>query len=51
MSKFWKTRIATFLWGLAVVYFYTENIDVTSKLFLTQVIGNSFIMWFFIEKN
>lgn len=51
MSKFWKTRIATFIWGAAVVYYYTRQLDLTSRLFLTQVAGNTLIMWFFIERN
>ena len=49
INKFLKTRIATFIWGLCVVYFFTRQIDLTSKIFLTQVIGNTFIMWYFIE--
>lgn len=49
MSKFWKVRILTFIWGALVVYYFTRRIDLTSKLFLTQVVGNSIIMWFILE--
>jgi uncharacterized membrane protein len=45
MSKFWQVRISTFIWGLLVVYFFTRKIDVATKLFLTQVIGNTIIMY------
>lgn len=49
MSSFWKVRIGTFIWGFLVIYYFTGKLDFTSKVFLVQVIGNSFIMWFFIK--
>lgn len=50
MSQFWKVRLATFLWGLITVWSFTKQIDLTSKIFITQVIGNSIIMWVFLKK-
>lgn len=49
MSKFWKVRIGTFIWGALVVYFFTRQLDLTSRIFLTQVIGNTVIMWYFLQ--
>lgn len=45
MSKFWKARIGMFIWGALCTYFFTRKIDITSKLFTSQVIGNTIIMW------
>jgi len=50
-KEFIKMRIATFLWGFLVVYFFTGRLDVTSLLFLTQVAGNTIIMWFFTREK
>lgn len=47
MSQFWKIRIGTFVWGFSVIYWFTGQIDFTSKVFLVQVLGNSLIMWWF----
>jgi len=49
LNQFVKVRIATFVWGFAVVYGFTRRIDLTSMLFLTQVIGNTIIMWYFLK--
>jgi hypothetical protein len=51
MNNFWKVRIATFIWGFIVLYYFTRKIDLTSKAFLIQVIGNSVIMWFFLRNG
>lgn len=50
MSAFWKVRLLTFLWGAIVVWFFTREINLTGKIFLTQVIGNSLIMYFCLKK-
>ncbi len=51
MSKFAKVRILTFVWGFAVVYAFTGRLDLTSALFLTQVAGNTIIMWYFLRSS
>lgn len=51
MSKFWQVRIATFIWGALVVYYFTHSIDLTSRLFITQVVGNTFIIWYILERK
>lgn len=35
------------LWGFAVLYAFTGRIDLTSKVFLVQIGGNTAIMWWF----
>jgi uncharacterized membrane protein len=50
MSKFWQVRLATFIWGFAVIYAFTGRIDFTSKVFLTQALGNSIIMYLILKK-
>lgn len=49
MSKFWKLRTCTFLWGFFVIYCFTGALDFTSKVFLVQAAGNSLIMWYFLK--
>jgi hypothetical protein len=49
LTPFWKVRIATFIWGFCCVLWFTGRIDLSSKLFLTQVAGNSLIMWWFLR--
>ena len=44
---FWKLRLATLCWGLAVVYAFTRQLDLTSQVLLVQVLGNTVIMWWF----
>jgi hypothetical protein len=46
---FWKVRLTTFIWGFLVVYAFTRRLDLTSLLFLTQVLGNTIIMWVFLK--
>ena len=48
-SKFWKVRMATFVWGFLVIYWFTGKLDLTSKAFLIQALGNTLIMYFFLE--
>ena len=43
--NFWRLRVATLIWGFIVVYAFTRRIDLTGKIFLVQVIGNTVIMW------
>ena len=50
LSQFAKVRISTFIWGFLVVYAFTQRFDLTSALFLTQVAGNTLIMWYFLKK-
>jgi len=47
MTAFWKLRLATLAWGFAVLYLFTGEIGMTSKVFLVQVLGNSALMWWF----
>lgn len=49
MSRFWKVRLATLIWGFAVVYLYTGKLDMTSELLLMQVAGNTVIMLYFLK--
>jgi len=49
-ATFWKIRISMFIWGFATLYYFTGQIDITSKAFLVQVIGNSFIIWVFTKE-
>lgn len=41
---FWTTRIAMLLWGFGVVYFFTGKVDIASKAFIVQALGNTIIM-------
>ena len=50
MSTFWKVRISTLLWGFCVLYYFTGQIDLTGKIFLVQVIGNTVLMKLLIRK-
>jgi hypothetical protein len=51
MSKFWQVRILTFLWGFAVIWWFTGKLDFTSKVFLVQALGNTFIMKVILTKQ
>lgn len=51
MTTFWKVRIATLIWGFFVILYFTGNFDFTSKIFFVQVIGNTLLMKFFIDKD
>ena len=42
---FWKVRLATLLWGFAVVYIFTGRLGLTSRIFMVQAAGNTAIMW------
>jgi len=50
MSTFWKIRIGMSLWGLLCIWFFTRQVDLTSKVFIAQLLGNSLILWLFIDK-
>lgn len=51
MSQFWKIRIGMSIWGFLVAWFFTDKIDLTSKIFISQLAGNSLILWVFLNKN
>ena len=51
MSPFVKTRIATLIWGFSVVYYFTGELNLSSKIFLIQAVGNTFLMWYFIKEK
>lgn len=39
------------LWGFLVAWFFTDKIDLTSKIFISQLAGNSLILWVFLNKD
>lgn len=49
MSNFLKVRLLTLIWGLLVVWGITKDFNLTSSIFLLQVIGNTIIMRVFIK--
>lgn len=51
MSKFAWVRALTFIWGFAVIYYFTGKLDFTSKVFLIQVMGNTIIMWAVLKEK
>lgn len=46
---FLKVRLLTMIWGFSVVLALTGELNLTSKIFLIQVIGNTIIMKIFIK--
>jgi uncharacterized membrane protein len=42
--SFWPTRILMLIWGFGVVYAFTGRLDLTSKVFIIQALGNTIIM-------
>lgn len=51
MSKFWKVRLATLVWGSSVTYFFTGDLGLTGMIGLVVVAGNTLIMWFFLHER
>ena len=51
MSIWLKTRIAMFIWGFSVIYFFTGNINLTSKTFLVQALGNTLILYLMVGRH
>lgn len=51
MSVFVKTRLATLVWGFGIVYYFTGSLNLSSKIFIIQAVGNTIIMWYFIKEN
>jgi len=51
MKTFWKIRILMSVWGFSCAWFFTGQIDLTSKIFIAQLIGNSFILWIFLKHD
>ncbi len=47
MSQFWKLRLSMLAWGFCVAYYFTGQLDLTSKLFAVQVVGNTALLWWF----
>lgn len=47
MSTFWKLRLSMFAWGFAVIYAFTGKLDLTSRVFLVQALGNTVLIWWF----
>ncbi len=36
-------------WGLGVAYFFTHKIDLSSKIAITQILGNTVILWLLLK--
>jgi uncharacterized membrane protein len=51
MSTFWKLRLSMFAWGFFVVYAFTRQIDLSSKVFLVQAAGNTALIWWFTREK
>lgn len=47
MSRFWKIRIGTLLWGFATSLYFTGSFVTAIPMFSVMVIGNSVIMYYF----
>ncbi|MBU2101492.1 hypothetical protein KKH05_02135 [Patescibacteria group bacterium] len=50
MSPFWKTRIATLIWGFTVSIIFTGKLVVAVPMFAVMVIGNTIWMKMFIKE-
>ncbi|PIR98245.1 MAG: hypothetical protein COT89_00870 [Candidatus Colwellbacteria bacterium CG10_big_fil_rev_8_21_14_0_10_42_22] len=51
MSSFWKTRIATLVWGFIVSIIFTGKLIVAVPMFTVMVIGNTILMKIFIKES
>ena len=50
MSKFAKVRIATMIWGGGVMYLFTGDLGITTKMGLLLFGGNTLIMYLCLKK-
>ena len=39
------------IWGLSCAWYFTNQIDLSSKIFISQLLGNSLILWLFLNEN
>ena len=45
MSRFWKMRLSTLLWGFAVSYVFTGSLVTSVAMWSVVVAGNTLLMW------
>ena len=47
MSRFWKLRVSTLLWGFTVSLVFTGSLVTAVPMFAVIVLGNSVLMYVF----
>lgn len=47
MSRFWRLRLSTLLWGFAVSLVFTGSLVTAVPMFAVIVAGNTVLMWWF----
>lgn len=45
MTRFWKLRLSTLAWGLAISYLFTGSLVTSVAMWTFVVAGNTVLMW------